>query len=110
MLDLGELTPADARYTNGQDGRTMHNRYPLLYMRTAFDAVQRFKPDAVLFARSGGVGAQAFQDLQWPGDPLLDWSETNGFKSMLPAALNASLSGLPFWHPEVGGYLAVGLP
>jgi alpha-D-xyloside xylohydrolase len=110
MLDLGELTPPDARYANGLDGRAMHNRYPALYAQAAFEAVAALKPDSVLLDRSGAAGAQAFQHLQWPGDPLVDWSENNGFKSMLPAALSFGLSGFPYWHPEVGGYLADGLP
>jgi alpha-D-xyloside xylohydrolase len=110
MLDLGELTPEDARYFNGLDGRAMHNRYPVLYAQAAFESATSLKPDSVLFNRAGGIGAQAFQHLQWPGDPLIDWSESNGFKSMLPAALSFGLSGFPYWHPEVGGYLATGLP
>ena len=65
---------------------------------------------AASVVRSAAAGAQAYQHLQWPGDPLVEWSETNGIKSMLPAALSFGLSGFPYWHPEVGGYLATGLP
>ena len=110
MLDLGELIPPEARFANGLDGRQLRNRYPLLQARAAFEAVNTHKPDAVLFMRAGAAGAQAYQHLQWPGDPRVTWEPVSGFQSMLPAALSAGLSGLPYWHPEIGGYLAVGLP
>ncbi|MCC7104053.1 MAG: glycoside hydrolase family 31 protein, partial [Chloroflexi bacterium] len=110
MLDLGELTPEDAVYANGQTGQTMHNRYPALYHQAALNAARAVKPDALLFARAGGPGAQAYQLSQWSGDPVSNWTAVEGFKSIVPAALSFGLSGFPYFHTEVGGYLAADIP
>jgi alpha-glucosidase (family GH31 glycosyl hydrolase) len=111
MLDLGELIPPDARLADGSTGREAHNRYPLLYAQAAWQHASRLRPDGdfALFVRSGAVGAQRFQSLQWPGDPLMRWEGPDGLQSLVPAALSFGLSGFPYWHPEVAGYLQVGL-
>jgi alpha-D-xyloside xylohydrolase len=111
MLDVGEILPADAYMANGRRGLESHNQYPLLYARTAWQQAMSARPhgDFVLFARSGAVGAQQFQSSQWPGDALIRWEAPGGLRSLIPAALSFGLSGFPYWHPEVAGYLQAGL-
>jgi alpha-glucosidase (family GH31 glycosyl hydrolase) len=111
MLDLGELLPADARFADGSTGREGHNRYPLLYAHAAWQAAQSVQPDGdvLLMVRSGAMGAQRYQSLQWPGDPRMRWDGPDGFQSLLPAGLSFGLSGFPYWHPEVAGYLQADL-
>jgi alpha-glucosidase (family GH31 glycosyl hydrolase)/uncharacterized membrane protein len=111
MLDVGELLPTDAFLADGTRGAQTHNRYPLLYAQAAWEHASLLRPDGdfVLFARSGGVGGQRFQSLQWPGDPLMRWEAPDGLRSLVPAALSFGLSGFPYWHPEVAGYAQAGL-
>jgi alpha-D-xyloside xylohydrolase len=111
MLDVGEILPPDAYLADGTRGAETHNRYPLLYARSAWEHASRLRPDGdfVLFARSGAVGAHRFQSLQWPGDALMRWEGPGGLRSLIPAALSFGLSGYPYWHAEVAGYVQAGL-
>ncbi|MFN0072990.1 MAG: glycoside hydrolase family 31 protein [Chloroflexota bacterium] len=112
MLDVGEILPTEALLADGTTGAQTHNRYPLLYAQHAWQHASSVRPDGdfLLFARSGAAGAQQFQSLQWPGDPTMQWEAPAGLQSMIPAALSFGLSGFPYWHSEVGGYVQVGLP
>jgi alpha-D-xyloside xylohydrolase len=112
MLDVGEILPADAVMADGSSGQQAHNRYPLLYAQYAWEHASAIRPDGdfLLFARSGAAGAQKYQSLQWPGDPTMRWEAPDGLRSLVPAALSFGLSGFPYWHPEVAGYVQVGLP
>jgi alpha-glucosidase (family GH31 glycosyl hydrolase) len=107
MLDLGELIPADASLEDGTTGLQSHNRYPLLYAQSAWQAASQARPDGdfALLLRSGALGAQSFQSAQWNGDALMRWQAPDGLASMVPAALSFGLSGFPFWHTEVAGYV-----
>jgi alpha-D-xyloside xylohydrolase len=107
MLDLGELIPADASMGDGSSGLQSHNRYPLLYAQAAWQAAVNERPDGdfALLLRSGALGAQRFQSAQWNGDAVMRWEGSDGLKSMIPAALSFGLSGFPYWHAEVAGYV-----
>jgi len=111
MLDLGELIPADAALADGSSGQQSHNRYPLLYARSAWDAASLARPDGdfALLLRSGAVGAQGYQSAQWNGDAVMRWQGPDGLQSMVPAALSFGLSGFPYWHAEVAGYVQADL-
>ena len=45
MLDLGELIPPDAMLADGTRGLQSHNRYPLLYARSAWQLASDTRPD-----------------------------------------------------------------
>lgn len=107
MLDLGELIPADASLADGSTGAQSHNRYPLLYAQSAWNdaTAVRTNGDFALLLRSGALGAQRFQSAQWNGDAVMRWQGPDGLQSMLPAALSFGLSGFPYWHAEVAGYV-----
>lgn len=111
MLDLGELIPADAALSDGTTGRQSHNRYPLLYAESAWQAASAARPDGdfALVLRCGAVGAQRFQSAQWNGDAVMRWTGSDGLQSMLPAGLSYGLSGFPYWHAEVAGYVQADL-
>jgi alpha-D-xyloside xylohydrolase len=111
MLDLGELIPADALLADGTTGLQSHNRYPLLYAQAAWEAATAVRPggDFALLLRSGALGAQQFQMSQWDGDAVMRWQGPDGLQSMVPAALSYGLSGFPYWHAEVAGYVQADL-
>jgi alpha-glucosidase (family GH31 glycosyl hydrolase) len=111
MLDLGELIPTDAVLADGTTGARSHNRYPLLFARAAWESASRVRPDGdfALLVRSGAPGAQRYQSLQWPGDAVMRWEGPDGLQSIIPAALSFGLSGFPYFHAEVAGYVQVGL-
>jgi alpha-glucosidase (family GH31 glycosyl hydrolase) len=111
MLDLGELIPADAVMADGTTGLQSHNRYPLLYAQSAWTCAREARADGdfALVLRSGAIGAQQYQSAQWNGDAVMRWEGSDGFQSMLPAALSFGLSGFPYWHTEVAGYVQADL-
>jgi alpha-glucosidase (family GH31 glycosyl hydrolase) len=111
MLDLGELIPADASLADGTSGLQTHDRYPLLYAQSAWSAASAARPngDFGILVRSGAMGAQRFQSGQWNGDAVMRWSGPDGLQSLLPAALSYGLSGFPYWHTEVAGYVQADL-
>ena len=111
MLDLGELIPADAALADGTSGLQSHNRYPLLYARGAWEAASSIRQDRdfALLLRSGALGAQRYQSAQWNGDAVMRWQGPDGLQSMVPAALSFGLSGFPYWHTEVAGYVQADL-
>jgi alpha-glucosidase (family GH31 glycosyl hydrolase) len=111
MLDLGELIPADALLADGTSGLQSHNRYPLLYAKAAWENAQAVRPggDFALVLRSGSLGAQRFQSAQWNGDAVMRWQGPDGLQSMIPAGLSFGLSGFPYWHAEVAGYVQADL-
>jgi alpha-glucosidase (family GH31 glycosyl hydrolase) len=106
MQDYGDQAPTAARYADGTPGALMRNIYPVLYARAARQAVQSVKPDAtVLFARSGYTGSQAFVTGRFTGDQTRDWDPRTGLPAVLAGMLNGSISGWPYWGPDIGGFL-----
>src|SRR5260370_34544145 len=51
--------------------------------------------------RSGFAGAQGNAGTAWWGDVLSDWLS---FKRQIPAGLNYSVFGLPYWTTDIGGF------
>ncbi|GAC1314725.1 MAG: hypothetical protein NVSMB2_04660 [Chloroflexota bacterium] len=111
MLDLGELLPADAVLADGSTGLESHNRYPLLYAQAAWQIAHKLRADKdiALIVRSAALGSQRFASGHWNGDAVMRWSGPDGLQSMVPAGVSAGLSGIPFWHAEVAGYVQADL-
>lgn len=111
MLDLGELLPGDAVLADGTSGLESHNRYPLLYAQAAWQIAHRLRADndVALIVRSAGLGSQRFASGHWNGDAVMRWTGPDGLQSMVPAGVSCGLSGIPFWHAEVAGYVQADL-
>jgi len=105
MLDFGEDAPADGRYAGVSSGSLMNNMYPLLYHEAAYEAGQAAKPDDFAFlARAGYGGSQRYNTGRFTGDQTRNWSDSRGLRSVIPAVLNGSLSGWPYWGPDIAGF------
>jgi alpha-glucosidase (family GH31 glycosyl hydrolase) len=105
MLDFGEDAPHDGVYAGNASGHEMDNMYPLLYHKVAFEAGQAAKPDDfVFFARAGYSGSQPYTTGRFTGDQVRSWDEGLGMASIIPAVLNGSLSGWPYWGPDIAGF------
>jgi len=105
MLDFGEAAPVTACYANDQPGALMHNYYPMLYGKAAHLAGQSAKPDDfVFFARSGYSGSQSYTTGRFTCDQVRSWDRQRGLPSVIPAMLNGSLSGWPYWGPDIAGF------
>ena len=98
--DYGEGVPPDARFSDGTTGRETHNIYPLLYNRAVWEVIREEQGEAVVFGRSGYAGSQRYP-LNWVGDTQCTFE---GMAAALRAGLSLSLSGIPFWSHDIGGF------
>ncbi|MBM3471350.1 MAG: glycoside hydrolase family 31 protein [Armatimonadetes bacterium] len=99
--DFGEQVPEDAVAANGEAGRRLHNVYPLLFNRCAYEASQRYAPGgALVWGRSGWTGSQRYP-IQWGGDPQADWE---GLAASVRGGLSWGMSGAPFHSHDIGGF------
>jgi len=98
--DYAEAVPEDALFANGRTGHEMHNVYPLLYNQASFEAVAQARGEGVVWGRSGYAGSQRYP-LNWVGDSPVSFA---GMAAALRAGLSLSLSGIPFWSHDIGGF------
>lgn len=103
MQDYGESAPIDGRYANGMPGTVARNVYPVLYASAARQAVAPMR-DTVLFARSGYDGTQAQVTGRFTGDQTRDWDPATGLPAVLAGMMNGSVSGWPYWGPDIAGF------
>lgn len=87
------------------NGARYANEYPLLTTTTVYQG-QRAASDrkrVFILSRSGYAGIQRNAAAMWSGDVDPNW-ET--FRRQIPAGLNFSLSGLPYWTTDIGGFVS----
>jgi sulfoquinovosidase len=83
----------------------VHNDYPVRYAQAAREAAQAVKPgQTVLFARAGYRGSQASVTGRFTGDQHRSWDRHTGIGSVVPAMLSGSISGWPYWGPDIAGF------
>ena len=59
------------------------------------------EPRVFLLTRSGFAGLQRYSTATWSGDIGTRWED---MRAQMTAGLNYSLSGLPFWGMDMGGF------
>jgi alpha-D-xyloside xylohydrolase len=85
-------------------GARYANLYPLM-TTTAVYRGQRAASDrkrVFILSRSAFAGSQRNAAAVWSGDINSDWVT---FKRQVPAGLNYSVSGLPYWTTDIGGFV-----
>jgi alpha-D-xyloside xylohydrolase len=83
------------------------NIFPLETTRAVYEG-QRSASDGkrvFILSRSAFAGSQRYGVTAWSGDVLSDWLS---FKRQIPAGLNFSLSGIPYWTTDIGGFISGG--
>jgi len=81
------------------------NMFPLMTTAGVYQG-QRAASDqkrVFILSRSAFAGSQRNGAAVWSGDINPTWSY---FKKQIPAGLNYSLSGLPYWTTDIGGFVA----
>ena len=84
-------------------GADVFNAYPLLHT-SGLAQGQRAETDAkrvVILTRSAYAGQQRNGAITWSGDIGGSWAV---FAKQIPAGLNFSLSGIPYWNTDIGGF------
>ena len=102
--DFSEEIPEDAVLFDGSTGAQSHNKYPLLYAKTIYEASRRVKDQmgqkALLWGRSGYLGSQNYP-ANWAGDSS---ASLNNLASILSGGLSIGISGVSFWGFDIGGF------
>lgn len=100
--DFGEDIHLDAEYKNMSPDK-LHNLYPLLYQKAAYEITKEVTGDGIIWARAGWAGAQRYP-LHWGGDSACSW---DGLAGSLKGGLHLGLSGFGFWSHDVPGFHGV---
>jgi alpha-D-xyloside xylohydrolase len=81
----------------------LFNSYPLEHVEGVYDHWLEFKPDVrpFILTRSGFGGIQRAGAAVWSGDVASRW---DNLRDQVSAGINMSLSGVPNWSHDIGGY------
>jgi alpha-D-xyloside xylohydrolase len=79
------------------------NAWALENSRGVYEHQREVTPDQRVFilTRSGFAGIQRYASAIWSGDVTSTWT---AFAKQIPAGLGLSLSGVPWWTTDSGGY------
>jgi alpha-D-xyloside xylohydrolase len=84
-------------------GSRMLNGYALLNSEGVYMGQRQAAPNqrAFILTRSGFAGEQRYSAVPWSGDITSTWT---AMAKQVAAGLGASISGLPYWTMDTGGY------
>jgi alpha-D-xyloside xylohydrolase len=86
-------------------GNRYVNAYPLLDTEAVYRGQRSASNEKRVFilSRSAFAGSQRNAVTAWSGDINSDWFS---FRRQIPAGLNFSLSGIPYWTTDIGGFVS----
>ncbi|SEN44431.1 alpha-D-xyloside xylohydrolase [bacterium A37T11] len=81
-----------------------YNAFPLMNAKGIYEGQRESDPDNRVFilTRSAFAGQQRYAAATWSGDIASRWHD---FKDQIAAGLNFSMSGIPYWTMDAGGFL-----
>ncbi len=85
-------------------GALYANAYPLQHTRALYEGWRSLGPDGkrvYVLSRSAYAGQQRYSAASWSGDINCDFPT---FAKQIPAGLGFSISGIPYWTTDIGGY------
>ena len=83
--------------------RKVRNAFPLMHVGGVASHQKAFSKDKRVFilTRSAFAGQQRYGANSWSGDVVTDWSV---LRKQISAGLNFSLTGIPYWNSDIGGF------
>jgi len=89
--------------TAAGSGKDVLNAYPLLHTTGVFEGMRKDFPAKrpFILTRSAFSGQQRNAAITWSGDTSATWDV---LRAHVPAALNFTLSGIPYWSADIGGF------
>lgn len=80
------------------------NAYPLQNAKGIYEGQRSTNPDKRVFllTRSGFAGSQRYAAAIWSGDIGSTWKD---MRNQISAGVNFSMSGLPYWTMDIGGFV-----
>ncbi len=79
------------------------NAYALVNAQAIYEGQRSVDPDKRVFllTRNGFAGLQRYSTASWSGDIGTSWTD---MRMQMAAGLNYSMSGIPFWGMDIGGF------
>lgn len=84
-------------------GARFFNAYSLMNSKGVYEGQRKSSPEKRVFilTRSAYAGQQRYGAVTWSGDIVSRWSD---FKDQIAGGINFSLSGIPYWTMDIGGF------
>jgi alpha-D-xyloside xylohydrolase len=84
-------------------GALVYNAYPLEHTRTVYEGqrAQTSSKRVFILTRSAYAGQQRNAAVTWSGDICGRWGV---LQQQIPAGLNFTASGIPYWNTDIGGF------
>jgi alpha-D-xyloside xylohydrolase len=89
--------------------RKVRNAFPLMTVGGVYQNQRNVSSDKRVFilTRSAFAGQQRFGANTWSGDVTASW---NALRNQISAGLNFSLTGIPYWNSDIGGFFLSRFP
>ncbi len=83
------------------------NAYALVNAQAIYEGQRSVDPDKRVFllTRNGFAGLQRYSTATWSGDIGTSWTD---MRIQMAAGLDYSMSGIPFWGMDIGGFSVMG--
>lgn len=83
--------------------RKVRNAFPLMTVGGVYDHQRKIDSNKRVFilTRSAFAGQQRYGANTWSGDVVASWG---ALKNQISAGLNFSLTGIPYWNSDIGGF------
>jgi len=100
-----DIDPAADFFSIGSGAR-YYNVYPLFHTASVYEGFRRDFGDSrrvMILARAAYLGAQRNGTVFWSSDITATWDM---LKRSVPAGLNFTATGLPYWDTDIAGFFA----
>ncbi len=104
-----DIDPAKDVFSVGSGSR-FYNVYPLFHTASVYEGFRRDFGDSrrvMILARAAYLGAQRNGTVFWSSDIVSTWDM---LKRSVPAGLNFTASGMPYWDTDIAGFFSPSLP
>ena len=104
-----DIDPAKDFFSIGSGSR-FYNVYPLFHTASVYEGFRRDFGDSrrvMILARAAYLGAQRNGTIFWSSDIQSTWDM---LKRSIPAGLNFTATGMPYWDTDIAGFFSPSLP
>jgi alpha-D-xyloside xylohydrolase len=104
-----DIDPAKDVFYVGSGSR-YYNVYPLFHTASVYDGFRRDFGDSrrvMILARAAYLGAQRNGTVFWSSDIISTWDM---LKRSIPAGLNFTATGMPYWDTDIAGFFSPSIP
>jgi alpha-glucosidase/alpha-D-xyloside xylohydrolase len=100
-----DIDPANDIFWIGS-GTRYYNAYPLFHTASVYEGFRRDFGDSrrvMILSRAAYLGAQRNGTVFWSSDIVSTWDM---LKRSIPAGLNFTASGMPYWDTDIAGFFS----